>query len=100
MQRDTSMTEYIWCAVPVFNNGKTIRDVVAGCLLILEHVVVIDDGSTDTDVASLLSGMDVVVLRHEEKLGQGTRYPYGLSIHRSTWRGIHDHHRCRRSALS
>jgi glycosyltransferase involved in cell wall biosynthesis len=71
MQRDTSMTGYIWCAVPVFNNEKTVRDVVAGCLPILRHVVVIDDGSTDTDVASLLSDMDVVVLKHEKNLGKG-----------------------------
>jgi glycosyltransferase involved in cell wall biosynthesis len=34
-------------------------------------VVVVDDGSNDTDVTSLLSDIDVVVLKHEKNLGKG-----------------------------
>jgi uncharacterized protein (DUF2062 family) len=61
----------IWCAIPVFNNRETVRMVATACRDMLEHVVVIDDGSTDADVASLLSGLDVVVLKHEKNLGKG-----------------------------
>jgi len=61
----------IWCAIPVFNNRDTVRKIAEDCRAILRHVVVIDDGSTDVDVASLLSGVDVVVLRHETNLGKG-----------------------------
>jgi glycosyltransferase involved in cell wall biosynthesis len=57
--------------VPVFNNRATVRDVVAGCRSILRNIVVIDDGSTDADVAGLLAGLDVVVLRHGKNLGKG-----------------------------
>ncbi|RJQ13950.1 MAG: DUF2062 domain-containing protein [Nitrospiraceae bacterium] len=71
MQGDLSKTHRIWCAVPVFNNKDTVKDVVSGCLSVLKNVVVVDDGSTDTDLASSLSGMDVVVLRHENNLGKG-----------------------------
>ena len=41
------------------------------CRSILQNVVVVDDGSTDADVAALLSGLDVVVLKHEKNLGKG-----------------------------
>lgn len=65
------MLEYVWCAVPVFNNRETVRHVVAACRDILPHVVVVDDGSTDADLVELLSGLDVVVLQHEKNLGKG-----------------------------
>jgi glycosyltransferase involved in cell wall biosynthesis len=65
------MLESVWCAVPVFNNGETVRQVVAACRDILSHVVVVDDGSTDADLIELLSGLDVIVLKHEKNLGKG-----------------------------
>jgi len=60
-----------WCAVPVFNNRETLRRVVEKCRAILPKVVVVDDGSTDTDVEKLLSGLDVTILRHGKNLGKG-----------------------------
>jgi len=61
----------VWCAIPVFNNRETVKKVVSGCLSIINNVVVVDDGSTDADVASLLSGMRVTVLQHPLNLGKG-----------------------------
>lgn len=61
----------IWCAVPVFNNKNTVKDIVSGCRSILKNVVVVDDGSTDTDIAALLSDLGVVVLRHNKNMGKG-----------------------------
>ena len=66
-----TIPETVWCAVPVFNNKETVRQVVASCRDILSHVVVIDDGSTDADLSELLSGLDVVVLKHKQNLGKG-----------------------------
>lgn len=63
--------ESVWCAVPVFNNRQTVRQVVAECREILSHVVVINDGSTDADLVELLAGLDVVLLQHEMNLGKG-----------------------------
>ncbi len=63
--------DQIWCAIPVYNNKDSIRDVVAGCRSILKNVVVVDDGSTDTDIAALLSDMDITALRHERNFGKG-----------------------------
>ncbi len=61
----------LWVAVPVFNNCTTVNAVASGCRSVVKNVVVVDDGSTDGDVASLLEGLDVVVLRHERNLGKG-----------------------------
>jgi glycosyltransferase involved in cell wall biosynthesis len=60
-----------WCVVPVFNNHATVKDVVTACRSILQNVIVIDDGSEDGDLASLLSGLDVVLLKHGKNLGKG-----------------------------
>ncbi len=61
----------IWYAVPVYNNKDTVKDVVKMCLSVLENVVVVDDGSTDVEVSSLLSDLNVDVLIHKKNLGKG-----------------------------
>jgi uncharacterized protein (DUF2062 family) len=61
----------IWTVVPVFNNAATLRTVAAGCRARVSNVVVVDDGSTDADVRTLLSGLDVVLLTHPKNLGKG-----------------------------
>ncbi len=70
-QNNAVPDDRIWCAIPVLNNQDTLRGVVAECRAILKNVVVVDDGSTDADVTSLLSGLDVVVLKHDENRGKG-----------------------------
>lgn len=71
LQNNINATQLIWCAVPVHNNKSSVRSLVEGCRSILDKVVVIDDGSTDADVASLLAGIDVVVLKHDKNSGKG-----------------------------
>jgi glycosyltransferase involved in cell wall biosynthesis len=65
------MQESVWCALPVFNNRETVRQVAVECREILSRVVVVDDGSTDANLVELLSGLDVIVLKHEKNLGKG-----------------------------
>lgn len=61
----------VWCAIPVYNNAGTIRDVAIRCREQLDHVIVIDDGSTDADLRELLRDQEVDVLRHPQNLGKG-----------------------------
>jgi glycosyltransferase involved in cell wall biosynthesis len=70
-QNNINSTSRVWCAVPVYNNKGTVRDIVTECRSILENVVVVDDGSTDADLFALLSGIDVKIIRHEKNLGKG-----------------------------
>lgn len=61
----------IWCAIPVFNHGATVRAVALACRAELQHVVVVDDGSTDLDVCALFRHTDLDVLRHPRNQGKG-----------------------------
>ncbi|MEW6599907.1 MAG: DUF2062 domain-containing protein [Nitrospirota bacterium] len=70
-QNNVDSADRIWCAVPVYNNSGTVRDVVSQCRSILKNVVVVDDGSTDSDLSELLAGTDVRILKHEKNLGKG-----------------------------
>ncbi len=61
----------IWCVIPVYNNKCTVKDVARKCSAVIKNVIVVDDGSTDVDVLSLLSDVDVVLLNHETNRGKG-----------------------------
>lgn len=57
--------------VPVYNNGATVKDVAMGCRKHLSQVLVVDDGCTDIDVATLFADTDIEVLTHPENRGKG-----------------------------
>lgn len=61
----------IWCVIPTFNNKSTIKEVALACRVYLEHVLVVDDGSTDTDIKALFTGTNIEVLKHPKNLGKG-----------------------------
>ncbi len=61
----------IWCGIPVFNNAATIAEVARRCREQIEHVIIVDDGSTDADLRELLKPLDVAVVRHPTNLGKG-----------------------------
>jgi glycosyltransferase involved in cell wall biosynthesis len=60
-----------WIVIPVYNNKDTVRSVALACREALPHVVVVDDGSTDTNVGVLLGDVDVRVLTHARNSGKG-----------------------------
>lgn len=66
-----SILERAWVVIPVYNNAATVKAVALASRAELPHVIVVDDGSTDTDVAGLFAGTDIVVLKHERNRGKG-----------------------------
>ena len=48
-----------------------MKDVALSCRSYLQHILVVDDGCTDTDVSSLFADTDIIVLKHERNLGKG-----------------------------
>ena len=70
-QRSSSTTDHIWCVIPVFNNKDTVKSVALECRRFLPNVVVVDDGSTDADVAEIFRETDIPVVQHAENLGKG-----------------------------
>ena len=72
--------ESVWCVIPVYNNGGTVREVALRCCEQLDHVLVVDDGCTDVDVGALLADTDIQVLRHERNKGKGQALLSGLQV--------------------
>jgi glycosyltransferase involved in cell wall biosynthesis len=56
--------------IPVYNHGKTLRDVVLRALQTGVEVMVVDDGSTDRGMETL-AGLKVTAIRHRENRGKG-----------------------------
>ena len=56
--------------VPVYNNAKTIKDVVQRALKFCEDVIVVDDGSTDGSSEGL-EKLGAVVVRYKDNRGKG-----------------------------
>lgn len=56
--------------IPAFNEARTIEDIVGRALSVVEHVIVVDDGSNDA-TADLASALSVKVLRHHRNTGKG-----------------------------
>jgi glycosyltransferase involved in cell wall biosynthesis len=70
-ESNTGAADSVWVAVPAYNNRETVKAVASHCRRLMPHVVVVDDGSTDCDLASFLSGLDITILRHRLNLGKG-----------------------------
>jgi len=66
----TIMSPRILVVVPVYNHATTLRKVISGILAVHEHVLVIDDGSTDL-MPDTLKGLGVDVIHHEHNRGKG-----------------------------
>ncbi len=64
-------TNSIWCVIPVYNNGGTVRNVAVACRKHLANVLVVDDGCTDVDVSALFAGTGIQVLSHDANRGKG-----------------------------
>lgn len=57
-------------AIPVFDNAKTVADVVARAMRECDTVLVVDDGSHDGS-GERAAEVGAIVLRHEANLGKG-----------------------------
>ena len=63
--------DYVWGLIPIFNHSATLKKVVEGVLVYCDHVVVVDDGSTDANIADLITGLGVKLLAHDCNMGKG-----------------------------
>ena len=68
--RESAERPNIFLVIPVYNHGKTIRDVVLKALGVNNKVMVIDDGSTDGG-PDTLAGLPITEIRHPENRGKG-----------------------------
>ncbi len=60
----------ILVVIPVYNHGRTLRQVAEKVLAIHRWLLVVDDGS-DESVAPLLNDLNLEIIRHEHNQGKG-----------------------------
>lgn len=77
--RPPAVPDGMWCAIPVYNHGGSVVRVARACMAWIPRVVVIDDGSTDLDVAGRLAGSGITVLRHTTRRGKGAALQTALA---------------------
>ena len=71
----------VWVVIPAFNEAAVIGEVVADVRSVFDHVVCVDDGSTDgTGEIALRAGAHLV--RHPINLGQGAAIQTGVEYAR------------------
>ena len=71
----------VWIVVPAFNEAAVIGEVIADLRAVFDHVVCVDDGSTDrTGELALLAGAHLV--RHPINMGQGAAIQTGVEYAR------------------
>jgi glycosyltransferase involved in cell wall biosynthesis len=64
--------------IPALNEARTIQQVVRGTGAYVDHVVVVDDGSTD-GTGAIARQHGATVLRHEQTRGKGSAVRAGLA---------------------
>lgn len=77
MTQPPAASSAYWVVIPAYNEGVTVRDVVARARQQCAHVIVVDDGSTD-ETLEVLASLEIAVLRNEQNRGKAD----------SLWRGF------------
>jgi glycosyltransferase involved in cell wall biosynthesis len=72
-----SVEDRTWLIVPLYNEGSVVRNVIEDARKTFEHIVCVDDGSSDNSVAEARAG-GAVVVKHPVNLGQGAALQTGL----------------------
>lgn len=71
----------VWVVIPAFNEAAVIGEVIGNVRAVFDHVVCVDDGSTDgTGEIALRAGAHLV--RHPVNLGQGAAIQTGVEYAR------------------
>lgn len=70
-----------WFVIPLYNEATVISGVVSELLEHVDHVVCVDDGSTD-DSAAVAEQAGARVIRHPHNLGQGAALQTGIAYAR------------------
>ena len=70
------------CAIPVFNHAATLAPLAREARVHVPDVLVVDDGSTDADLAAQLAGEAVTVVQHDRNRGKGAALRTALAFAR------------------
>jgi glycosyltransferase involved in cell wall biosynthesis len=72
----------VWIVIPAFNEAAVIGDVVADVRSVFDHVICVDDGSTDGS-GEIARRAGAHLVRHPINLGQGAAIQTGVEYARA-----------------
>ncbi len=67
----------IYVLIPVFNEEKIIEETINNLKVYFDHILIINDGSTDK-TSAILENLDVIKINHPINLGQGAAIKTGI----------------------
>lgn len=71
--------EGAWIVIPLYNEATMIADVIGDLRLHFDHIVCVDDGSSDGS-AAVAKAAGAVVVQHPVNLGQGAALQTGIAF--------------------
>ena len=71
----------VWIVIPAFNEAAVIGEVIADVRSVFDHVVCVDDGSTDS-TGEIARRAGAHLVRHPNNLGQGAAIQTGVEYAR------------------
>ena len=71
----------VWIVIPAFNEAAVIGEVIADVRSVFDHVVCVDDGSTD-NTGDIARRAGAHLVRHPTNLGQGAAIQTGVEYAR------------------
>jgi polyprenyl-phospho-N-acetylgalactosaminyl synthase len=71
----------VWIVIPAFDEAAVIAEVIADVRAVFDHVVCVDDGSTD-DTGEIARRSGAHLVRHPINLGQGAAIQTGVDYAR------------------
>src|SRR6516162_7700573 len=72
----------VWIVIPAFNEAAVIGEVIADVRSVFDHVVCVDDGSTDS-TGEIARRAGAHLVRHPINLGQGAAIQTGVQYARA-----------------
>ncbi len=64
--------------IPTYNNAKTLGNVIAGVLAFTNHIIVVNDGSTDETENVLVAFQSIHIISYKKNIGKGWALRKGL----------------------
>lgn len=74
----TDQTRHYAVVIPAYNEAKTIADIAGRAKRFIEHVIVVNDGSTDS-TAQALEGLPITLLNNPANMGKGKSLARGAA---------------------
>lgn len=69
----------ICCIIPFFNEEKNLPEVISKTIDLVDTVILVNDGSTDSSIHLIPKSKKIILLEHKTNMGKGSAIKTGFS---------------------